>query len=101
MNDPVPINSIINEDPIEESDNDDVLDDIKQTEVEDHHTETTGVEDHKSNNITEPEHEHRRSNQIRIPNQGVEQTGDIKFEYINLQGTFGDLKSYSTEEKIV
>ena len=91
VNDPVPINSTINENPIEES-NDDDIDDMEQT----------GVEDHNPNNNTEPiNHDPRRSNQIRIPNQGVEQTGDIEFEYINLQGACGDLESYSPEEMIV
>ena len=59
------------------------------------------VEDRNSNNTTEPEHKPWRSNRIRIQNQGVERTGDIGFEYINLQGTFGEQEPCSPEEIIV
>ena len=42
------------DDPVEDSNDD--IDYIEQTGVNDHDTETTGVESHKPNDNTEPEH---------------------------------------------
>ena len=103
VNDQVPNNSTINEGPVEESKND--IDDIEHIGMDDHGTDRIGVQDHNPNNTTEPEHDNieeqepRRPNRIRIQNQLAEETNE-EFEYINLQGTFGDTESCSPEERI-
>ena len=56
VNDQVPNNLTLNEDPIVDSE-DDNIDNIKSTGVEDHGTYTTRVEDYKPNNNYEPEHD--------------------------------------------
>ena len=70
--------------------------------MDDHDTETVGMDDHKTNSTNEPEQNHLDTDvsQIlqRIWNQGVEQTKE-EFEYINLQGKFSDIDPCSTTTK--